>query len=450
MLENFEARKEQVLAARSAFQTFATGSQKDLQQLIDHRLSNLFQHLRSSAWWRDYLPTGDGIQLAALPVLEKSLVQQEYLNMRIQVPGSGENDYGLTHTSGSTGQPVEVMQFIPTYQLQYSVAELTDVIWQDRDISKNLGFLRINGEVEDSPSWGIPYSYLGNTGRFTKRVFLNRSPAELLQQIAEDQLRYLPMKAMAVRLLSLEQLSNPQENVNLNQIMNWADPVSPELRELVQEAFGAKVVDRFSSNEFGFLAIQCPRHDHLHALQLHNYIELLDEQNRPVPRGELGRVVVTALRGFAQPLIRYELGDLARWGDGCDSGITLPVLEPEIVRQRDIFLDSEGRILLPYTDNLPFIKDGTVLKSQFLQFADRIIFLAEFRTAPDADLLATMRIEISERFGLGLLAEVVEISKEQAEQIMPWKARPILRFDAPAPSESDADVLVAMLPNHRL
>ena len=45
-------------------------------------------------------------------------------------------------------------------------------------------------------------------------------------------------------------------------------------------------------------------------LSPHVYVEILDDDNNPVPDGEMGNIVVTRLDCFSMPLIRYKIGDL--------------------------------------------------------------------------------------------------------------------------------------------
>ena len=39
-------------------------------------------------------------------------------------------------------------------------------------------------------------------------------------------------------------------------------------------------------------------------------MEILDENNQPVPYGKEGKVVITSLYNKAHPFIRYEIGDV--------------------------------------------------------------------------------------------------------------------------------------------
>lgn len=85
------------------------------------------------------------------------------------------------------------------------------------------------------------------------------------------------------------------------------------------------------------MACQCPAHNHLHIDSEQVFLEVLNERGLPCEPGETGRVVVTPLYSTAQPLIRYEQGDLATLGPYCDCGSKLPVLLRIDGRQDPIF-----------------------------------------------------------------------------------------------------------------
>jgi phenylacetate-CoA ligase len=76
---------------------------------------------------------------------------------------------------------------------------------------------------------------------------------------------------------------------------------------------------------------------------------VLDENDRHVSPGEVGRAVLTSLYNYATPFIRYEIGDYVRLGTGpCPCGRTLPVLTEILGRQRNMITLPDGkRMWLP-------------------------------------------------------------------------------------------------------
>jgi phenylacetate-CoA ligase len=136
-----------------------------------------------------------------------------------------------------------------------------------------------------------------------------------------------------------------------------AAPISTAQKQYLGEIFGAPVYDTYQCMEVPVLAGECSAQSGLHVFADCRLVEILDAGGRPVGPGESGSVVVTDFRNRVFPLIRYRLGDQARWKQGaCACGITLPQLEP--VR---------GRV----TDSLRFPSGLVVSGDGILEIFDR-------------------------------------------------------------------------------
>lgn len=90
-----------------------------------------------------------------------------------------------------------------------------------------------------------------------------------------------------------------------------AEPLPEELRRHFREVWGIEGFQGYGTAELGIVAFECPERLGMH-LGGQVVVELLDPSTRqPVGDGEVGEVVVTALRP-AYPLIRLATGDLSR------------------------------------------------------------------------------------------------------------------------------------------
>lgn len=108
-------------------------------------------------------------------------------------------------------------------------------------------------------------------------------------------------------------------------------------------------------------------------------IEIVDPDGQPVSEGQLGRVVVTPFVNMAQPLIRYEQGDIARVGGPCSCGRKGPTIEALEGRNSIFFTHPDGR---KATSLLPERARG-VLKCTFWQIAQTGPLRFEVRYVPD-------------------------------------------------------------------
>jgi phenylacetate-coenzyme A ligase PaaK-like adenylate-forming protein len=68
-------------------------------------------------------------------------------------------------------------------------------------------------------------------------------------------------------------------------------------------------------------------------------LEVVDENNNPVPDGEIGaKVLVTNLANYTQPIIRYEIGDMLTMAtEPCGCGSNLPLIDHVEGRDSDVF-----------------------------------------------------------------------------------------------------------------
>lgn len=89
----------------------------------------------------------------------------------------------------------------------------------------------------------------------------------------------------------------------------------PAVRESIERRWpGAKLFDHHGMTEVGPVTWQCPESPGtLLVFESSQYAEILDRSTgRPVPPGEVGELVLTALRRTGSPVFRYRTGDLVR------------------------------------------------------------------------------------------------------------------------------------------
>ena len=123
-------------------------------------------------------------------------------------------------------------------------------------------------------------------------------------------------------------------------VFSTSEILYPHQRELIELVFDCPVINEYGCAEFGIIAFECAKNN-LHITSENVYPEIINPDSQGV-----GQVIVTGLNNFAMPLIRYELGDLAKMGNGvCDCGISLPVMEKITGRIHDIIKTPDGKIV---------------------------------------------------------------------------------------------------------
>jgi phenylacetate-CoA ligase len=101
--------------------------------------------------------------------------------------------------------------------------------------------------------------------------------------------------------------------ISPRRIVAGADAVEPRALDAAEAVFGTRPVESYATTDVGMVADQAPAED---ALIVHDdlmIVEPVDEDDRPVPPGELSHhVLVTSLHQRTMPMIRYRIDDRIR------------------------------------------------------------------------------------------------------------------------------------------
>jgi phenylacetate-CoA ligase len=179
-------------------------------------------------------------------------------------------------------------------------------------------------------------------------VFYHTTPISRQAAIlASRSPRYLLTYPSNARALCRHARRTPLRLPDLEAVLTYGEPLPPDVRAICRETWGVPVHDVYGCEEVGYLALQCPGHEHYHVQSESVFVEVLDDGGRPVAPGEMGWVVVTPLLNFAMPLLRYRIGDLAEAGPPCPCGRGLPVLARVPGRRRGQVVRPDGARAFP-------------------------------------------------------------------------------------------------------
>jgi len=133
---------------------------------------------------------------------------------------------------------------------------------------------------------------------------------ELVRDYEIDVIASLPVYLHRVTVEAEEDL----RSLGVKYIFLGGQPFSEELREEIQSAWGAKVIDVYGSAEsLCGIASECVCQNGLHVTEVDYWLEVVDPDTGEVlPEGTEGEVVVTTLSSRGMPLVRYRTRDLAR------------------------------------------------------------------------------------------------------------------------------------------
>jgi len=277
-------------------------------------------------------------------------------------------------TSGSTGRPICVRGTSVT-SFFWEAFTLREHLWHERDFSGKLAVIRHAAEGIGSPpdgitnpGWGPATNKAYQTG---PSAFLNITStvdeqAEWLQKQAPD---YLLTYPSILSSLASHFYKTGEKLSNLREVRTLGEALDPVCRGEVRKTWGVKIADMYSSQEVGYIALQCPEHEHYHVQSENLLLEILNEKDEECKPGEVGRVVITTLHNFANPLIRYEIGDYAEVGDACPCGRGLPVIKRVLGRVRNMIVLPSGQQRWPVLGYKKFEEVIPVRQIQTIQHA---------------------------------------------------------------------------------
>ena len=366
--------------------------------------------------------------LQSLPILSRRQAQENFDGLYFMAPDQDPNDYVIQSTSGSTGKPVSVMKFAPLYSAEYDALTLTEWQLNSRDTSKTISTFRIVETEYDEIPLGAPLSYIGATRLHTSLSILKRTIPELLDGLHRLRPDYLFVNGIVARQLALAQLESDFEPIKIEQFLTVSDRVDPQLRELVKDVFGARIIDRYSSEEFGYIALQCPVHDHLHVCSPSLVVEVVDENGYACDIGVPGRVLVTSLHNSAMPLIRYDIGDIAELGEPCDTGLNWPVLNQVNGRLRDSIVLPNGEFRLVTFFDSKMLGTRKLRDYQIILFQDAITFLYHVDEELSQNEKDDIQSEILKAFKLDLPTVFRRMQSANWQNL--WKRREWYRVEA--------------------
>ena len=283
-----------------------------------------------------------------IPFLTKELVQREGDRLRAQELPAGRRAY-VNCTGGSTGEPVEFWQ--DTYYWDVVVA--TRIHHFER-------FGKKIGEPE-MKIWGSDRDIVHDTSGWqrTLQSFLYNRRVRTCSGLSEDDIRaiieevnrYKPRNVWAyvdgMYTIADYVLRRGFTVHTPGAIFIGGGTLLSHMRDVIQQAFGAPVINLYGSREMGDVACECEQQNGLHVSELDHRVEVVDADGQAVWDAE-GEIVVTSLCNYAMPFLRYRTGDRGRLAARtCDCGRISPLLSSVSGRGMESLIAADGAIVSP-------------------------------------------------------------------------------------------------------
>ena len=361
---------------------FLSSEQIFVQQ--SRQLEALFLHARdSSAFYRQrfmkagidpHAPITPDV-IRRIPILTRLDMQEAGDRLNTNSLPRGHGKRFQIKSSGTTGRAVVVLKTTLT-QIFYYAFNLRNHIWHGHDFKGKLAIIRYVANKKGMPPeglsqkhWGARINLLYDTG---PSFLLNI--ASSLEDQAQWLMRHNPdyLTSYSSNLIALADHFTKQgyRLPGLRQVITVSEVVDNRVRDACRRTWGVEIADIYSCEEAGYLAIQCPDHEHYHVQSENVYLEVVNDDGKLCQPGEVGRVLITSLNNFATPLIRYELGDYAEVGEPCSCGRGLPVVTRILGRERNRLILPTGESRFPYLGDHEEYREVTTAIQQF-QFIQR-------------------------------------------------------------------------------
>lgn len=244
-------------------------------------------------------------------------------------------------TSGSTGEPV-VVRRTAISKFMWLAHMVREQLWHRRDLSGRHCAIRANvDKVVRVPQWSNVVGNLVDTGEALV-IPITTPIAEQIAMIDDFRPDNLLAYPNVIAALLEDCRARGRGFAGLSHLRSIGETLPDDLRREAAAFFGAKVTDCYSSQEIGYLTLECPDAPGHHVMAETVIVEVLRDDGTPCEIGEMGRVVVTDLHNFATPMIRYDMGDFAEAGPPCACGRGLPVLRRVAGRERNLLRLADG------------------------------------------------------------------------------------------------------------
>lgn len=306
------------------------------------------------------------------------------------------------YSSGSTGTPIACVLSAEDHQRFLAAREVRSFGWAGASILSPRSM--IGGRmVVPNPNSPPPYYRYNWAERQLYFSAFHISPGRVRDYV-DGFCRYRPMvltgyahshftlaRMMVARGLQLDYAPTA--------LVLSSEKLTREMKKTIRRAFRARAYEEYGAVEQCVLATECEA-GNLHINSDFGLVEIVDENNVPVPAGVPGRIVCTSLLSDTQPLIRYDIGDIGTLSSRhCACGRNhLPVLEEVIGRVEDAIVGSDGRQTVRMHGlfiDLPHVLEGQVVQESLDCIRVRVVAVPGF----NQEERETIRERLEERLG---------------------------------------------------
>jgi phenylacetate-coenzyme A ligase PaaK-like adenylate-forming protein len=438
-------------ARAMALRSVPTKSLDEILEIQRARLQKLVRHAREhSEFFREKFAriNDSSFQLTDLPTCTKSELMANF-DRAVTVDDVRRQDvekffedeanlgtyfrdkYVLSHTSGTQGQPLLLVQTKENIELLFALHvsrgnrhELS--VWEA--VKHAFSPARLSAILLKRgfyPS-GCAFEYMPpGAKQYLEVLRLTLTDDDLIDRLAEFRPTHLTAYASVLHELARQiEAGRLTLKPELQQVVNISERMLPQARKRYAEVFGTPILDDYAMGECLFLTNGCGKTGGMHVNADWAILEVVDERNRPVPAVKKGaKVLLTNLANYVQPIIRYEIGDIVTMAtEACGCGSNLPLIARVEGRDSDVFWIEGDDGLRPITPGVFETAMGQITEAREYQVVqdDPRRFRIRIESIPGEELNRERALEIVrkqlEDYGL---AEEVQVTVEVVDRLVP-------------------------------
>ncbi|MCV2485650.1 phenylacetate--CoA ligase family protein [Flavobacterium sp. SH_e] len=316
-------------------QEYAVFLEKKKKEIVDF-------HLENNPFYSQLAGNSTAKSWEELPILNKQNLQKP-LEERLSKGYSKKTVY-LNKTSGSSGTPFVFAKDKYSHALTWA-SNIMRFGWFGIDFNHSY----------QARFYGIPMDFIGYqkerfkdflSGRFRFPVF-DLSDAILekfLKKFRTKKFDYINGYTSSIVLFAkyLEKKNIVLKDIcpTLKACFVTSEMLFESDKKLLEKQFGIPIINEYGASELDLIAFENPKGEwQVNAETL--FVEILDENNNPVPHGTEGKIVITSLFNKANPFIRYEIGDIGILDE--NSTPKKPILKKLIGRTNDVAVLPSGK-----------------------------------------------------------------------------------------------------------
>lgn len=180
----------------------------------------------------------------------------------------------------------------------------------------------------------------------------------------------------------------------------------------IKEKWDVELYATYSSTEMGATFSECPYGcgGHVHPELI--IVEIIGDDNRPVPDGQVGEVVITSLGVEGMPLLRFRTGDMSsKITEPCRCGRNSYRLTPLVGRKNNM-LKLKGTTIYPpaindVLDNTPYVANYVVVVQNSFAGTDEVVVKVGVAAPQKFDVIKDLKDRFRSRIRVAPIVEVL-------------------------------------------